>query len=213
MEGRMVKFYSKESNLLAMHVIPGHFATSHSHINYYVDVTSLKTRTAEARESAKVLYAKLPKNGYIDTIVCMDGTEVIGAFLSQEIERGGLLSTNQHDTIYVVSPEINNNNQMLFRDNNKGAIAGKHVVLLLATTTTGETIRRSLECIRYYGGIVESVASIFSTVTDVDGVEVETLFDRDDVPGYEAYPVHNCPFCKKGHQIEAMVNGFGYSKL
>jgi orotate phosphoribosyltransferase len=213
MEERMVKFYSKESNLLAMHVIPGHFATSHSHINYYVDVTSLKTRTTEARESAKVLYSKLPKNGYIDTIVCMDGTEVIGAFLSQEIERGGLLTTNQHDTIYVVSPEINNNNQMLFRDNNKGAIAGKHVVLLLATTTTGETIRRSLECIRYYGGIVESVASIFSTVSEVDGVEVETLFDREDVPGYEAYPVHNCPFCKKGHQIEAMVNGFGYSKL
>jgi orotate phosphoribosyltransferase len=213
MEGRMVKFYSRESNLLAMHVIPGHFATSHSHINYYIDVTSLKTRTAEAKESAKVLYSKLPKNGYIDTIVCMDGTEVIGAFLSQEIEHGGILSTNQHDTIYVVSPEINNNNQMLFRDNNKGAIAGKHVVLLLATTTTGETIRRSLECIRYYGGIVEAVASIFSTVSDVDGVEVETLFDREDVPGYEAYPVHNCPFCKKGHQIEAMVNGFGYSKL
>jgi orotate phosphoribosyltransferase len=213
MEERMVKFYSKESNLLAMHVIPGHFATSHSHINYYVDVTSLKTRTTEARESAKVLYSKLPKNGYIDTIVCMDGTEVIGAFLSQEIERGGLLTTNQHDTIYVVSPEINNNNQMLFRDNNKGAIAGKHVVLLLATTTTGETIRRSLECIRYYGGIVEAVASIFSTVSDVEGVEIETLFDKDDVPGYEAYPVHNCPFCKKGHQIEAMVNGFGYSKL
>jgi orotate phosphoribosyltransferase len=213
MEGRMVKFYSRESNLLAMHVIPGHFATSHSHINYYIDVTSLKTRTAEARESAKVLYSKLPKSGYIDTIICMDGTEVIGAFLSQEIEHGGILSTNQHDTIYVVSPEINNNNQMLFRDNNKGAIAGKHVVLLLATTTTGETIRRSLECIRYYGGIVESVASIFSTVSEVDGVEVETLFDREDVPGYEAYPVHNCPFCKKGHQIEAMVNGFGYSKL
>jgi orotate phosphoribosyltransferase len=213
MEERMVKFYSKESNLLAMHVIPGHFATSHSHINYYVDVTSLKTRTTEARESAKVLFSKLPKSSYIDTIVCMDGTEVIGAFLSQEIERGGLLTTNRHDTVYVVSPEINNNNQMLFRDNNKGAIAGKHVVLLLATTTTGETIRRSLECIRYYGGIVEAVASIFSTVSDVEGVEVETLFDRDDVPGYEAYPVHDCPFCKKGHPIEAMVNGFGYSKL
>jgi orotate phosphoribosyltransferase len=201
MEERMVKFYSKESNLLAMHVIPGHFATSHSHINYYVDVTSLKTRTTEARESAKVLYSKLPKNGYIDTIVCMDGTEVIGAFLSQEIERGGLLTTNQHDTIYVISPEINNNNQMLFRDNNKGAIAGKHVVLLLATTTTGETIRRSLECIRYYGGIVEAVASIFSTVSDVEGTEIEALFDRDDVPGYEAYPVHNCPFCKKAGSL------------
>ena len=51
MENRMVKFYSKESNLLAMHAIPGHFATSHSHINYYVDVTSLKTRAGEAKEA------------------------------------------------------------------------------------------------------------------------------------------------------------------
>ena len=28
MENRMVKFYSKESNMLALHAIPGHFATS-----------------------------------------------------------------------------------------------------------------------------------------------------------------------------------------
>ncbi len=34
MESRMVKFYSKESNMVAIHAIPGHFATSHSHINY-----------------------------------------------------------------------------------------------------------------------------------------------------------------------------------
>ena len=213
MENRMVKFYSKESNMLALHAIPGHFATSHSHINYYVDVTSIKTRVSEAMEAAKVLYAHMTRVSYIDTIVCMDGTEMIGAFLSQQIEKGGILSTNRHETIYVVSPEINNNNQMLFRDNNKGAIAGKHVVLLLATTTTGETIRRSLECIRYYGGIVENVASIFSTVDSVDGVQVESLFDGNDVMNYEAYSAHECPFCKKGQKIEAMVNGFGYSKL
>ena len=213
MENRMVKFYSKESNLLAMHAIPGHFATSHSHINYYVDVTSLKTRAGEAREAAKVLYSRMHRAEYVDTIVCMDGTEVVGAFLSQEIENGGVLSTNRHETIYVGAPEFNSNNQMLFRDNNKGAIAGKHVVLLLATTTTGETIRRSLECIRYYGGTVEGVASLFSTVKSVDGVEVEALFDKEDITGYEAYNAQDCPFCKKGHKIEAMVNGFGYSKL
>mgnify|MGYP000790552415 CR=1 FL=1 len=40
MESRMVKFYSKESNMVAIHAIPGHFATSHSHINYYIDITS-----------------------------------------------------------------------------------------------------------------------------------------------------------------------------
>lgn len=213
MENRKVKFYSKESNLLALHAIPGHFATSHSHINYYVDVTSVKTRTSEALEAAKVLYSHMEKASFIDTIVCMDGTEMIGAFLSQEIEKSGVLSTNRHETIYVVSPEINNNNQMLFRDNNKGAIAGKHVVLLLATTTTGETIRRSLDCIRYYGGIVEGVASIFSTVNEIEGIKVECLFDSSDVVNYEAYSAHDCPFCKNGEMIEAMVNGFGYSKL
>ena len=39
MESRMVKFYSKESNMVAIHAIPGHFATSHSHINYYIAVS------------------------------------------------------------------------------------------------------------------------------------------------------------------------------
>lgn len=213
MEDRMVKFYSKESNKLALHVIPGHFATSHSHINYYVDVTSIKTRATEAKEAAKVFYSRLPKHRYVDTIVCMDGTEVIGAFLSQEMEYGGLMTHNTHETTYIVTPEFNSNNQMLFRDNNKGAIQGKSVVLLLATATTGETIRRALECIRYYGGTVEAIACIFSTMDNVDGTAIERLFDKDDVLNYEAYSVHNCPFCKKGHRIEAMVNGFGYSKL
>ena len=54
MEERMVKFYSKENNNLALHAIPGHFATSHSHINYYIDVTSMKARVKEAKEAAKV---------------------------------------------------------------------------------------------------------------------------------------------------------------
>ena len=212
MENRIVKFKSKESSNLNLHAIPGHFATSHSHINYYVDVTSIKTRASEAKEAAKVLFSKVPHNSYIDTIVCMDGTEMIGAFLSQQIENAGIMSVNTHETTYVVSPEINNN-QMLFRDNNKGAIEGKHVVLLLATTTTGETIRRAMECISYYGGTITCAASIFSTIDEVDGTKVEKLFDDDDVVNYQAYSVTECPFCKKNMPIEAMVNGFGYSKL
>ena len=139
---------------------------------------------------------------------------VVGTFLTEEIQRDGIMgTTNQHETVYVISPEINSNNQMLFRDNNKAAINGKHVVLLLATTTTGETIRRALECIQYYGGEIEWVASLFGTINSVDGVEVETLFDENDVTGYAAYPVADCPLCRQGQKIEAMVNGFGYSKL
>ena len=213
MESRTIKFHSKESNLLSLHAIPGHFATSHSHINYYVDVTSIKTRASEAKEAAKILYSKLPKNGYIDTIVCMDGTEVKGAYLTEQIENGGIYSINRHETLYVVSPEINSNNQMLFRDNNKVAIEGKHIVLLLATTTTGETIKRALECIKYYGGYTVSIASVFSTVDEIDGIKIERIFGDKEVLNYEAYPVAECPFCKQNQRIEAMVNGFGHSKL
>ena len=116
MEKRQMKFYSKDSNAAAIHALPGHFATSHSHINYYIDITSLKTRINEAKEVAKVLAGKFTSHLTVDTIVCMDGTEVIGAFLSEELEKRHILSTiNLHKTVYVVSPEINANNQVIFR--------------------------------------------------------------------------------------------------
>lgn len=213
MEERLVKFTSKQSNLLALHTIPGHFATSNSHINFYIDVTGMKARIAEAEEAAKILAHKFDHLNYVDTVVCMDGTEVIGAFLAKEFERERIASTNQHQTVYVVSPEQSRDNQMIFRDNTRNMIAGKHVVLLLATTTTGETIRKSLEGIQYYGGTIEGVGSIFSTVSSVNNTKVQALFDGDDVIGYQAYPKADCPFCKKGIKIEAVVNGFGYSKL
>ena len=68
MESRMVKFYSKESNMVAIHAIPGHFATSHSHINYYIDITSLKTRIQEAKEVARVLHQKIGRVSYAVSI-------------------------------------------------------------------------------------------------------------------------------------------------
>lgn len=213
MEDRIVKFYPKESNKLALHAIPGHFATSNSHINFYIDVTGIRSRIGEAEETAKILAHKLGHLSYVDTVVCMDGTEVIGAFLAKEFEGEHITSTNQHKTIYVISPEQSRDNQMIFRDNTKKMITGKHIVLLLATTTTGETIRKSMEGIQYYGGIIEGIGSIFSTVGSVNGITVYTLFDANDVTGYQAFSKVDCPFCKQGMKIEAVVNGFGYSKL
>lgn len=213
MEERLVKFYAKESNKLALHAIPGHFATSNSHVNFYIDVTGIRSRIGEAEEAAKILAHKLGHLSYVDTVVCMDGTEVIGAFLAKEFENEHITSTNEHKTIYVISPEQSRDNQMIFRDNTKKMITGKHIVLLLATTTTGETIRKSMEGIQYYGGIIEGIGSIFSTVNSVNGTKVYALFGENDVISYQAFPKADCPFCKKGMNIEAVVNGFGYSKL
>lgn len=213
MEERMIKFYSKESNKVAIHAIPGHFATSNSHINYYVDVTSLKSRISEAREVSKLMVAQYAQNMCVDTIVCLDGTEVIGAFLAEEFDKREFLSTNKHETIYVVTPEFNSSNQMIFRDNSIPAIRNKHVVLLLGTTTTGVTVQRAVQSVRYYGGIVEGISSVFSTVTEILDMPIHSIFDQRTVLNYESYSPSECPFCKKGHAIEAMVNGFGYSKL
>lgn len=212
-ESRLMKFYSSQSNLVPLHAAAGHFATSHSHINYYIDLTSLKTRVDEAKECAKIIESGYRgTNKIIDTIVCMDGTETIGSFLGQEFEDHNYMTTNKHETIYVVTPEYNRNNQLMFRDNIARTIKDKNVLLLMATTTTGQTIRRSMECIFYYQGTVVGVNSLFSTIDEIDGFKVDYIFSPDDLPGYEAYEPKNCPFCKKRIQIEAMVNGFGYSK-
>ena len=128
MEARMVKLYARNNNHVALHAIPGHFATSHSHINFYIDMTSLKTRANEAQEVAKSLAGDYVNSTVVDTIVCMDGTEVVGAYLAQEFEKRGFRNTNLHDTIYVVTPEYNANNQLIFRDNTIPAIKGKNVI-------------------------------------------------------------------------------------
>jgi orotate phosphoribosyltransferase len=211
---RMVKFFPANDNSISINAVPGHFATSSSHINFYIDVTSLKVRAKDAREVARSIKNKMLHHiTTVDTIVCMDGTEVIGGYLAEELELGHFANNNKHETVYIVSPEVNSINQLLFRENIRPSIEGKNVMLLLATMTTGETVRRSLECIEYYGGNVVGVSSIFGTMSKVGDTEVFPIFTIDDLPGYQTYSPHECPYCKKGIAIEAMVNGFGYSKL
>ena len=48
-----------------LRVAKGHFATNHSHINYYIDITYPKSRLSEAREVAKQLVATFNRNYYI----------------------------------------------------------------------------------------------------------------------------------------------------
>ena len=47
----MVKLPTNKSSLF-LRVAKGHFATSHSHINYYIDVTTQKSRLSEAKAVA-----------------------------------------------------------------------------------------------------------------------------------------------------------------
>ena len=141
----------------------------------------------------------------VDTIVCMDGTEVIGAYLAETLSQNGITSMNQHKSIYVVTPEVHSSGQLIFRDNLQPMIEGKHVLLLIASATTGKTIKKSLECIKYYGGSIAGISAIFSVATEVDGYPVHALFTEKDLPDYKTYPHDQCPMCQAGNRIEAIV--------
>lgn len=98
----------------------------------------------------------------VDTIVCMEGTEVIGTLLAQELTKGGFMSKNAHKTIYVIKPEFNSNSQIVFKDNYRAMINGKNVLILTATVTTGLTINKAIEGVQYYGGIIQGISAVFS---------------------------------------------------
>ena len=196
-----------------LRVARGHFATNHSHINYYIDITYEKTRISEAKESAQQLVSHFINNTPVDTILCLDGTAVLGAFVAEELSKSGFRTINQHKSIYVIEPEYNANSQMIFRDNIKPMICNKYVLVLMASVTTGYTAKRSIEAIGYYGGHVAGVAAIYRAVDEVAGHPVRSIYDVSDIPDYESYDYRECPYCKQGQKLDALVNSFGYSPL
>ena len=206
------KVKTKQKNLF-LRVSKGHFATSHSHINHYIDVTMQKSRLSEAKAVAKELVSYYSQNTIVDTILCLDGTEVIGTCLANELTKGDFLNMNAHQTIYVATPEHTTGSQLIFRDNIVPMIEGKHVLILAASVTTGYTVQAAAEAIGYYGGHVVGISAIFATMDECLGHKVRAVFNPKDLEGYASYPSHECPMCKKGEKIDALVNSFGFSKL
>ncbi|MBQ7726065.1 MAG: orotate phosphoribosyltransferase [Clostridia bacterium] len=206
------KIRTKQKNLF-LRVCPGHFATSHSHINYYIDVTTQKSRLSEAKAVAHELVSYYSTSTIVDTILCLDGTEVIGACLAEELTAGSFINLNAHQTIYIVTPEHTSGSQIIFRDGLVPMIEGKNVLILAASVTTGYTARAAVEAIRYYGGNVSGIAAIFATADTCMGYPVKSVFDPKDLHDYASYSSHECPLCREGKPIDALVNSFGYSKL
>jgi orotate phosphoribosyltransferase len=213
MESRAIKINAPSNKKIALKVMPGHFATNNSHINLYIDLTTMKTRQSEALEAARIMAQQYINTVVVDSIVCLDGCEVIGAFLAQELSQAGIGSMNADQSINIISPEFNTNGQMIFRENNQPAVYGKNILLLAASSTTGDTLKRCLECIHYYGGVVSGISSIFSAVEEVENMPVHSIFKSKDLPDYKSYDIGECPLCKSKQRLEAIVNGYGYMKL
>ena len=203
----MVKLPTSKSELF-LRVAKGHFATSHSHINYYIDVTTQKTRLSEAKAVAKELVSAYQHSTIVDTVLCLDGTQVIGTCLANELTKDGFTNMNAHKTIYIVTPEYTSGSQIILRDNLAPMVKGKHVLILAASITTGYTIQAAVEAVNYYGGIVAGLSAIFATTHECLGYPVTSIFDPTSLPDYASFDSRDCPLCKAGQHIDALVNSF-----
>lgn len=212
MDNKYVKLHAPGCTA-PLRVRSGHFATNHSHINYYIDMTSLKARVKEAEEVARSLAGLFYFNTVVDTIVCLEGCEVVGAYLARELTSAGILSMNAHKTMYVTTPEYNSNSQMIFRDNILPMIHDKHILLLTSSITTGLSVNKAMEAIQYYSGKLQGIVAIFSLVDEINGIKVNSVFGKEQLPDYASHNYMECPMCRQGKKLDALVNAYGFSNL
>ena len=209
----MIKIPLKENPNVILKAIPGHFVTPNSHVNFYLDMTTIKSRLSEASAAAKELGRQIDPSTIVDTIVCMDGCEIIGAYLAEELTKAGIISINYHKTIYITTPEVASTGQFLFRDNIQPMIKGKNVLLLMASATTGQTIVKATQALTYYGAKISGISSVFSAANSSMGIPIKSLFTIKDIPEYKAYDPDGCSMCRDKKPIDAFANAFGYSCL
>lgn len=205
---------STRSRKVSIQIVEGHFATQHSHVSHYIDMTKVKSETASAKAAARLLSSRF-ENEPVETVITLERTKMIGAFLADELARTGI---NLNRDIAVISPEIKGE-KLFLRDNFIPYVKNKRVLLLTATATTGMTLKSALEGIVYYGGSPAGAATVFGgefgEEVTVNGITlpVVRLFFARDIGKYDSYSPHDCPLCKAGVKVDAVVNSYGYSKL
>lgn len=209
----IVKIESNNHPNVVLRAIKGHFVTPNSHVNYFLDMTLLKSRLSEASLAARELARQIAVNSTVDTILCIDGCEIIGTLLAEELTRSGIYSLNAHKTMYIVSPEYSPSGHTVFRENVLPMIKGKNVLLLLASVTTGQTIIKAVQTLHYYGAQISGVSAIFSAANTIMEFPIRALFTTTDIPDYKTYAPDNCPMCKDNQPIDAFANAYGYSTI
>jgi len=204
--------YSKNKDVV-LRYIPGHFVTPNSHVNYYMDLSDMKSRQREARATGEELAEMYLASDVIDSVLCLNGMEVVGAYMANKLTKAGIISANRHQTMYITSPEYNAGGQMMFRENIIHMIKHRKVLILIDTATTGETLMSAIRTVRFYGGEPIGISAIYSAATKVDDIQIRALYSNSDLPDYASHRPEDCPMCRNGMEIDAICNGFGYSTL
>lgn len=213
MDERLQNLRSKKNPKARIKFMQGHYATGNSHINTYIDMSTVKVRHNNCRETARTLAEEYCYSRTIDTIVCLEETSTIGTFMAEHLADASQHSMSRGNNISIVSPEYHQSGQILFRDNVQRMIVNSQVLILAPSINSGKSVTRAIEAVEYYGGTVCGICSVFSSVNAINGIEVKTIFTPEDLPNYQSYKPQDCPMCKAKQRIEAIVNSYGYSKL
>ena len=202
---------AKGNRRIKLNIYPGHYATSHAHVDHYISMTEVRTNAAMAAETADML-AKQFRYTQIDTVICLEYTQNIGAFLAKELSAPGR-DVNSGAEIHVITPSINSNNQLTFSSDIQPFVTNRNVLILISTASTGRSLARAAECVTYYGGRIVGIGSIFSAIEELGGIPVQTVFKRADLGDYNYYSSDSCPLCKSGRKLDGFITTSGYTKL
>lgn len=162
LESRVFTIESPKNKLITLDVIPGHFTTRNSHINYYLNMSKVKSNALMARNVAREMAIPYLSSSLVDTIICMEDIDVIGAYMAEELLEEGSMVVNSDREIHVIRPTISVNGELIFMQSNQKYVYNKHIILLISSASTGKTISNALDCIRYYGGKLEGISAVFS---------------------------------------------------
>jgi orotate phosphoribosyltransferase len=211
---------SQKNPKIAIRVVDGHFATGSAHRSQYIDLFDLMSSAAAAREAARELVVPYRTNVPVDAIVYMDNTEILAAFMADELLQAGMSVMNEDSEILLFTPKVSSDSHFIFHQNVQERIKNKNVVLLVASLSTGATADQMLECLSYYDCKLVGISAVFSAYPEiegwdpeVDGREIHSLFDCADIPNYHFCKPAKCKMCQDGMKIDAIISSEGYTKF
>lgn len=100
MEKRAYEIKSHINREISVSVIPGHFATKHSHVSHCIDMTKVKSQLNMAKAAAKILADSFVATP-VDTIITLERMKMVGAFMANYLSHAGI---NARQNIAVLLP-------------------------------------------------------------------------------------------------------------
>ena len=174
----------------------------------------VKTKTSRfGMEYMAGMSSNLATAAPIDTIICMDGCEALGAYVADKLSGYGVSTNNEFGTYNIITPDFDDSGAMIVTDDIQKMLKGKNILILLATAMQGKTLGRVLSTVTEFGGRIIGISVIFAMVDNLDGYPVNAVFSKEDLPDFTLDEDKNCDLCAKKVPIDGIITRYGLRKV